>query len=89
MDKEIEPEEITEEVDEDVYTEEGRANLIEDDEIEDQEQAFAEGYENENLTICATCGDLLKDDVVEKEVDDVTYRFCSEECANNFKKKEN
>jgi len=87
MDKEIEPEEITEEVDEDVYSEEGRENLVDDDEIEEQEEAFMEGYENENLTNCATCGKLL-DEVIEKEIDGDAFRFCCDNCANTFKKKE-
>lgn len=76
-------------LDEDVYTEEGREELIEEGVINDVEEGFAEGYEHgERKTQCQQCGKLLVDEnFVEKEFDDDTYRFCSDSCAENYSKK--
>lgn len=79
------------EEDEDVYTEEGREKLTEDDEISPGEEAFMEGAkETGELGNCATCGKPIgeaRESVIEKEIDGVLYWFCSNKCANKFNKK--
>ena len=75
--------------DKDIYGEEGREELIEDeDEITNIEEGFMKGYdEEEKLSECCNCGKVLvKEEVVEEEFDGVVYRFCSPECASEFEK---
>ncbi len=76
---------------EDVYTEEGREELLEDDEIEPWEEGFSEGAEERGeLGACAHCGKPLGDreeNVFEKEYDDELMFFCSEKCAKSGPKK--
>lgn len=75
--------------DEDIYSESGREDLIEDeDEITDVDEGFMRGYEEgERTAICANCKKLLGDDFIEQVFDDETYRFCSSECAHAFAEK--
>jgi hypothetical protein len=80
--------------DEDVYSEEGREKLLEDDEIEPWEEGFIEGAEDDGqLGKDALTGEPLTDieNVVETEIDGEMYRFVSKENAEKFaqrKKKE-
>ncbi len=81
---------VAEEADDDdsVYKEEERDELEEDDEISPTEEAFMEGYEEEDkVAKCATCGKPLLDikTAVEREFKGHHYRFCSEKCAKSYK----
>ncbi len=73
------------EKDEDVYTEEGREELIEDDEVDAWEEGFMEGAEGRGeLAKCAYCGKVLnqsKRKLIEREINNELYLFCSESCA--------
>lgn len=74
-----------------IYTEEGREDLTENDEISPQEEAFMEGAEDRGeLQSCSECGKQIGDDkeaVVEREIDGEIKYFCSEEHAENYAKK--
>ena len=70
-----------------VYSEEGRDSLVENDEMEPWEQGFMEGAENDGQGAkCRRCGKILlgPDSIIEKEINNTVYRFCSEECAEKF-----
>ncbi|MBI1968322.1 hypothetical protein HYS49_00265, partial [Candidatus Woesearchaeota archaeon] len=78
------------EEDEDIYTDEGRKNLEEDDEIDSWEEGFTEGATAAGqLGKDALTGEPLLDidDVVEAEIDGKTYRFVNQENAEEFRKK--
>ncbi|MBI2564395.1 hypothetical protein HYV79_00190 [Candidatus Woesearchaeota archaeon] len=81
----------TGERDEDVYTEEGREQLLEDDDIADWEQGFSEGSEETGeLTKCASCGKVLsqnKDEIIETETHGELHWYCSDKCARKGEKK--
>lgn len=69
----------------DVYTEEGREELIEDDEVSEWEEGFSRGEDEPELAHCAACGRVLSQDssrLVEREINHITYVFCSKQCAN-------
>ncbi len=74
---------------EDIYSEEGREELIEDeDEITEVDEGFMKGYEEgAKMAVCSYCHKVLREDIVEEDFDDETYRFCSEECASKFEMK--
>ena len=76
---------------EEVYTEEGREKLAEDDEVEPFEQGFMEGAEGRGeQNCCAECGKLLGEEekeIIEREFDGELKWFCSEEHAQNYAKK--
>ena len=76
-------------VDEDIYSNTGREELIEEeDEITDVDEGFMQGYEEgEKMAMCPNCKKLLEDDFVEQELNDETYRFCSDECATKYVEK--
>lgn len=84
------PEEFEEEGEKDIYSEKGREDLVEDDEIEPWEQGFMQGAEGGGQGAkCRKCGKPLIDkEVVEKDIDGENHRFCSEECANKFVEKD-
>jgi len=69
----------------DVYSEEGRVELMEDDEVAEWEEGFAKGEENSELAHCAACGKVLSQDeskVIEREIQNETHLFCSDKCAS-------
>jgi len=69
------------------YSEEGRDSLVADDAMEPWEQGFMEGAEDDGQGAkCRHCGKVLMglESIVEKEIDSVVYRFCSDECAEKF-----
>ena len=72
----------------DIYDEEGREELISEDEIQNAEEGFVEGFEHgEHEAKCAQCDKILDDyseKIIEEEINEEYYRFCSEECANLF-----
>lgn len=72
--------------DDDVYSEKGREELVEADEIDEVEEGFMEGYEEgEHQAKCAECEKILVDEnFIEEELDNKHYRFCSRECAKAF-----
>ncbi len=92
MEKKRTEEEIEQDIrkgekDEDVYEKEGREELEEDEEISPEEEGFMQGYEEgEKLAECAKCGKILVEDFVEKEMNGEIYRFCSDKCAESFRK---
>lgn len=74
------------EKEEDVYSEEGREELLEGDEISELEEAFSEGAEEKGeLGICEHCGrplEQLAGKVVEREIKGELRWFCSSACAS-------
>lgn len=77
------------EMDSDTSTEAGREELMENDEISPEEEAFSEGAEETGgKGGCAYCGKPLSQDkknVVEKEIDGETLWFCCSACASQKK----
>ncbi len=73
----------------DVYSEEGREELIdEEDEITDIDEGFMKGYEEgERVAECSNCKKALGKEIVVEEFDDETFRFCSDDCAMEFAQK--
>ena len=85
-DEKVEGEEPEEE--QDIYEEEDRDELEEEDEISPNEEAFMEGYEEEEkVAECAKCGKPLLEmlGTIEREFKGKHYRFCSEKCAGSYK----
>ena len=82
----------TGDLDEDIYTDEGRDLAEDDDKISEVVAGFMEGYkEGEKIAKCPTCKQVLSDDpedIVEEEINGDTYRFCSERCAEVYFKKQ-
>jgi len=79
---------MAEEEKDDVYSEEGREDLVDDDEISPGEEGFMEGANGYGQGAkCRKCGKVLDDDFIETEIDDEIYRFCSDECAEKYMKK--
>lgn len=74
--------------DQDIYSEEGREDEVEDDEIEPWEEGFMEGAEEGGQGAkCRNCGKILGVSFVEEEINSKIHRFCSENCAKVFVKK--
>tara|TARA_Y100000310_G_scaffold339460_1_gene432152 strand:+ start:2020 stop:2271 length:252 start_codon:yes stop_codon:yes gene_type:complete len=72
-----------------VYKEENAEELTDSDEINPEEEGFMQGYnEDHNPSECANCGKILIKGFIEEKIKDETYRFCSEECASKFERKE-
>lgn len=75
---------------EEVYSQEGREHLVDDDEISPWEAAFMEGADEDGQNAkCRNCGKVLMREnvVIEKAIKCELHRFCSEECADDFEKK--
>ena len=76
------------EQDEDVYSEEGREQLMEDREIEDWEEGFMEGAEDRGEeNCCVYCGKLLGEEetkIFEREFSGEVKKFCSEDHAQKY-----
>lgn len=83
---EEEPEQGT--FEEDVYTEEGRQELLDADEISDTEEGVAEGFEHGDVKVnCNQCGAVLTDEnTFEREINGEFYQFCSIKCAEQYTK---
>jgi len=76
------------ETEEDVYEEDEREKQEEEDAISPTEEAFLEGYdEDENVSTCAKCGKSLLEmkKTVEREYKGKHFRFCSQKHADSFK----
>ncbi|MBT3394841.1 hypothetical protein HOA59_01430 [archaeon] len=68
-----------------LYGEKGREEAGDGDEINEAEEGFMKGYDEEsNPSECANCHTILEDEFVEEDFEGSTYRFCSEECARKF-----
>lgn len=76
------------EAEEEIYSEAGREELMEDeDEITDLDEGFMKGYdEGGKMAKCPVCGALIEFDFVEREIDGEMYRFCSDEHAEEYVK---
>jgi len=79
------------EAEKNVYTEEAREEMVDEDGIEPWEEAFMEGAEGRGgQASCRQCGKLLSDDpekVVERKIEEHDLRFCSDECAEKYMKR--
>lgn len=74
--------------DRDIYSEQGREDLVEDDAIEPWEEGFMRGAEGlDQDSKCRQCKDVFigPDSVIEVEINGELMRFCSEECLNKYK----
>ena len=71
---------------EDVYSDEGREDMVENGEISPIEQGFMEGAELDGKQAkCANCGDMLTPkNTIEKDINGETKWFCSEECLEKY-----
>lgn len=79
----------TEKGTEDVYNEEEREKMVEEDEVKPEEASFVEGFEDGGEGVkCAQCGEILGDDFIEIKVKGKVYSFCSKKCAEKFRKGE-
>jgi hypothetical protein len=70
-----------------IYSEEGRKDLMEDeDEITDIDEGFMKGYNEGGLSSkCKSCKTLLEGHkVITKEVKGNLYKFCSQHCLTEF-----
>jgi hypothetical protein len=68
----------------DVYSGEGREEMMEEDELAGWEEGFSEGETNNELAHCAQCGEVIGQNasrIVESESDHTKYVFCSALCA--------
>lgn len=73
--------------DEEMYSKEGRDYLVDSDEISPWEAAFMEGADDYGKGAkCRSCGKVLLREkiVVEKVIKGELYRFCSEECLDDY-----
>ncbi|MFO8016446.1 MAG: hypothetical protein R6U32_05055 [Candidatus Woesearchaeota archaeon] len=73
----------------DVYSDEGREDLVENGEITSIEQGFMEGAELDGQQAkCANCGQMLTPgNTIEKQMEGETKWFCSEECVQRYEEK--
>ena len=80
-------------LEEDVYTKEGSELLESDDEINELEEGFMEGYiqsgdgKDGHVAKCSNCGKIIKDKFVEMQIKKEIFRFCSTSCADKFKRR--
>jgi hypothetical protein len=71
--------------DKDIYSEEGREEQVDDDEISPREEGFMEGaHDGGQGAKCRKCGNILMDKFIERKVGEEIYRFCSDECADKY-----
>ena len=82
---------MSEDEDDSIYNNEALEEAEEADEIDELEEGFMKGYGEDSTEECAKCGNLLVnyEDTIEIEYEDRTYRFCSDNCAEKFRKKHN
>ena len=72
---------------EDVYTEEGRDELTESDEIESWEEGYVEGAKGKETLTCRNCKKVIVESPIEREIEHEIHWFCSDRCAEIFKKR--
>jgi YHS domain-containing protein len=75
--------------DDDIYNTEQREEQEADDEISPVEEGFMKGYEEKDSVDCAQCRKVIVEEgaSVDQEIDGETVRFCSEHCADKYKRK--
>ena len=84
----MENEETNKEEHDDVYSEEGREDLVDGDEISPAEEGFMEGAHNGGQGAkCRKCGKVLTDDFIERRKGEDIFRFCSEGCSEGYLEK--
>jgi len=74
----------------DIYSDDSRAELVEDGEMSPEEEGFMEGFNEESKKItCAECKQIIIDsnDAIQAEIDNEELLFCSEECYSKYKKR--
>lgn len=83
------PEEVTTEMsvgekNVNVYTEEGREELLDEGELAYWEEGFSAGTDEPEKAHCAYCGKVLdqSQSLVEREIDEQIYYFCSNDHAS-------
>lgn len=65
--------------------EEDNEGNAEDGTISSEEEAFIQGYsEEEEVITCDECGVALRGDFIKKSFDGETHRFCSPGCTKEF-----
>ncbi len=72
---------------EDVYTEEGREELVDDDEIEPWEEGYVEGVKGNETLLCRQCKKVIQDYPIERKLGHNICWFCSDECADKYERK--
>lgn len=83
--------EVVSEKEKDIYNEDKNEELEESDEIDEAEEGFMKGYnEDVDLNKCSNCDKLLdnEEDFFEREFKNTTYRFCSQSCADQFESRQ-
>ena len=74
-------------LEEDLYTDEGREVAREEGEITNVEEGFMQGYEGEAKSAkCSNCKKVLKGDFIEEEFHSEVLKFCSDKCAREYEK---
>ena len=73
-------------VDDDVYSEDVREDLVEGDEMSAAEEGFMAGaHDGGQGAKCRKCGKPLADDFIERRGDESEiYRFCSDDCCEKY-----
>jgi len=77
---------------EDIYKEDERDSLTEDEgSIKPWEEGFMEGASGDGQDAkCANCGNaLMRENLVEKEINSERRWFCSDNCVRNYEKHHN
>lgn len=88
--EEDEVEGVEPEQEDDIYEEEERQKEEENDQISPSEEAFMEGYdEDEKVAECATCKKplLTMKSTIEREIGGKHVRFCSVKCSDSYRQK--
>lgn len=80
---------MSEDDSDDIYEDAGMEEALEEEEIDDLEEGFMRGYEEEGVSICPTCKKVIDDfdDIVELEHEGETLSLCSHKCAGRFRKR--
>ena len=71
----------------DVYTKEGREDLVENDELEPWEEGYIEGTKGNEGLLCKTCKKPILDFPIERQCNHDICWFCSDRCADVYEKK--
>lgn len=79
--------ENSESSEEGIYSEEGREEMLDNDEIDAFEEGFMKGADADGQSAkCRKCGRILinKKNMVEREIEGKIIWFCSEKCAEKY-----
>ncbi|HLD01142.1 MAG TPA: hypothetical protein VJC39_05340 [Candidatus Nanoarchaeia archaeon] len=70
----------------DEYPVEKDGERLDGEEYSTSEEGFIQGYLNEeDVQQCAECDSALhKDEVVTRKIQEEAYKFCSNDCADDF-----